>query len=108
MALQFFKKKQEEETREVTPKKIGRPKMIRDDDEPILDDTDEFVEDEPDTEEEYEKPIKSVRNVKPKTVVVRELPMQPMIRYKNDKTGEDIKFITIEEALTRILEKLEE
>lgn len=90
--------------------------MYRDvEDEPVLDDSEEYETEgngeEPETEEEpYETKVnrKVPGFVKPKTIVVRELPMQPVVRYKDKKTGEEVTFITIEEALTKILERLEE
>ncbi len=42
---------------------------------------------------------------KEKVVVVKELPTQQISRLKDDKTGEIVRLITIEEALTELLNK---
>jgi hypothetical protein len=93
----------------IQPKPTGRPKIR------------EFNEDEievDDGEEEYEedvietrpKPVmkKQALVMKPKTIVVRELPTEAIRQVTNEKTGERIKLMTIEEALTRLIEYIEE
>lgn len=44
-------------------------------------------------------------NTKERVLVVRELPTQEVNRVKDDKTGKIVRLMTIEEALTELLNR---
>lgn len=134
MGLEFFKKKKQEDEMKKAEVKLQQAKnslakfkstsikpikerMIKEDDDLIVDEDDSGSEEYEEPEEveqqddviEMDEPEQKERpesNIK--TIVVKEIPVQPVLRYKDQKTGQEVRFITIEEALTKILEKLEE
>jgi hypothetical protein len=121
MALEFFKKRREEMERKKEqqktpalkkwagqPVKTVKPRVIEEEDELVVDEAEpeeEFEENEVETPEVEE--VEEQQTKGPKTIVVKELPVQPISLVKDPK-GQQIKLITIEEALTKILQRLEE
>lgn len=90
-------KKKEEEPKEIPkvrvyqkPKQEEQPEEIEE-----VDDVEKFEE---------EKPSKTKERIQ----VVKELPMAPLRRWKDPKTGEITNFITVEEALDEIINKVRE
>lgn len=134
MGLEFFKKKKEEaEMKKVQAKlqhakdslakfksttiKLNKQRVMKEDDDLIVDEEDSGSEEYEESEEpkdeiieteEVDTPELEPKETNVKIIVVKEIPMQPVLFYKDKKTGQNIRFMTIEEALTKILERLEE
>lgn len=100
----MFRKKKEEELPVIKPKDLPKMRIKGEPEEEEMEGIEEY-----ETEDGYkvfqpriERPkIKKELKVK----VVKEHPIVPITRYTDQKTGEEFEIITIEEALTRLLNK---
>lgn len=108
-------------------KKAVKPKVIQEDEDIVLDDSDDPIMQEYDgveEEEEEEQPRPAAKakprpvavqqqkqaqkQEKPEYVVVAQLPTQMINTYRDQKTGKVVKLMTIEEALSKIINYIEE
>jgi len=93
------RKKDTEEQVKAEPRIV--PKAI-----PVAKLREEIAESDVVEEEEVEEPRAVQKKKRKKIIVVRELPTQQISGYTDPKTGEEVELITIEDALTKIMNEM--